>query len=96
MGLGFQVIARLKFLRGTALEPFGHSEEPRTERALVTERIERELAHLSGGTLEHALQVARVPERIRGFGQIKEENIRVARAEWEQLDHRVERGALAA
>jgi indolepyruvate ferredoxin oxidoreductase len=99
MGAIFPLLAKLKFLRGAALDPFGRTGERRTERALIDEyrsRIERELATLSKDTLAHALDVARVPERIRGFGHVKEASIRTAQAEWERLDQPAGPTALAA
>ncbi|HZB89989.1 MAG TPA: indolepyruvate ferredoxin oxidoreductase family protein, partial [Stellaceae bacterium] len=45
----FAILAKLKFLRGTALDPFGRSAERRTERALIAEYealIEELIAHL--------------------------------------------------
>ena len=88
MGTAFRLLARLKFVRGSVLDPFGHTQERRMERALIAEYralIETELARLSGDSLEHAVRVARVPEIIRGFGHVKEASIRAARARWEEL-----------
>ncbi|WP_349654585.1 DUF6537 domain-containing protein [Ramlibacter sp. 2FC] len=75
-------------LRGTAFDVFGRTEERRTERALITEyraRIRHELVTLSADTLDRALAVARIPEKIRGFGHVKHANIEAARREWSKL-----------
>ena len=88
----FKVLARLKGLRGTALDVFGYTEERRQERALITEyraSMEEILSGL-GGTrhAEHyklALGIARIPEQIKGFGHVKERNLRVARQNWDGL-----------
>nr|ART90369.1 indolepyruvate ferredoxin oxidoreductase, alpha and beta subunits [uncultured bacterium] len=89
MKLGFHVLARMKGLRGTVLDPFGRTEERRTERALIAEyreRVRRELQGLDAGSLPHALAVARTPEKIRGFGHVKQASIERARADWSALE----------
>jgi indolepyruvate ferredoxin oxidoreductase len=86
---GFKVLAKFKGLRGTALDVFGKTEERVTERALIREymqQIDRVLEKLSDSTHAHALEVARVPETIKGFGHVKERNIRAARALWASLN----------
>ncbi|HEY5763737.1 MAG TPA: DUF6537 domain-containing protein, partial [Rhodocyclaceae bacterium] len=68
------VLARLRFLRGSALDPFGHSTERRAERALADEYerdISAALASLSAGNYETAVELARLPESIRGYGPLK-------------------------
>ena len=84
----FRVLSKLKFLRGTALDPFGHTEERRTERALIgqyRQGIETVLATLGPQTREHALEVARWPEAIKGYGHVKERHLAKAQARWAQL-----------
>ena len=88
MQWAFKCLARLKGLRGTALDVFGKSEERQTERALIREymlHIDRVLKNLSEQSHAHAVEVARVPETIKGFGHVKERNIRAARALWASL-----------
>jgi indolepyruvate ferredoxin oxidoreductase len=88
IGPAFYVLSRLKFVRGTVFDPFGYTEERRAERALINEyraHIERVLAALDGRTIGQALEVARVPERIRGFGHVKAAGIRAAREEWSRF-----------
>jgi indolepyruvate ferredoxin oxidoreductase len=83
----FKVLARLKFLRGSALDPFGHTEERRIERALIGQYrrgIESVLAHLGPETRERALEVARWPEQIKGYGHVKERHLAKAQAQWAQ------------
>jgi indolepyruvate ferredoxin oxidoreductase len=75
-------------LRGTALDPFGRSEERRTERALIGEyraAIDELLAGLSAERLPLALEIARVPEEIRGYGHVKARHLEAARAKWTRL-----------
>jgi indolepyruvate ferredoxin oxidoreductase len=88
MHTAFRVLAKLKGLRGTALDVFGRTEERRTERALIVEyrqTIERVLASLSAGNHGLALEIARIPEQIKGYGHVKERNLAAARAQWNQL-----------
>ena len=84
----FRVLARLKFLRGTPFDPFGHTAERRTERALVDEYRERidELLHsLNADNHALAVQVARVPEDIRGYGHVKQRHLAAAQAKVQAL-----------
>jgi indolepyruvate ferredoxin oxidoreductase len=80
----FRVLARLKGLRGTALDPFGYSRERRTERRLVGDfeaLVEEILGRLDAGNHALAVGLATVPQKIRGFGHIKERNLTAAKAE---------------
>ena len=81
-------LARLKWLRGTAFDPFGRTAERRAERALIGEYealVEELLAGLRADRLEQALELARLPEQIRGFGHVKERNLAQARERWQAL-----------
>ena len=85
----FKVLARLKGLRGTALDVFGYTHERQSERALIAEymqQIENILSSLSLETHAHAVKVAQVAENIKGFGHVKERNIRTAKALWASLE----------
>ena len=82
------VLAKLKGLRGTALDLFGRTEERRMERALIAqyrEDIERILAGLNADNHALALEIARLPEQIRGFGHVKERHFKAAQSRREQL-----------
>ena len=84
-----RVLARLKFLRGTALDPFGYTQERREERALAEaywQRIDAALPGLNADNHAHWVAVARVAEGIRGFGHVKARNLAAAQAAWAQLD----------
>ncbi len=88
MLMGFKVLAKLKFLRGTALDVFGRSDERRTERALVGEyqsSLNVILAQLTADNHSLAVDVARIPEQIKGFGHVKERNLKAARSQWTAL-----------
>ena len=70
----FRALARMKGLRGTALDPFGRAAVRRVERALPGEYrglIDRALAGLSPATYEKAVTLARLPDVIRGYEDIK-------------------------
>jgi indolepyruvate ferredoxin oxidoreductase len=79
----FALLARLKRLRGTWLDPFGRSAERRMERQLIVdyERTVRELiAALTPENHALAIEIATLPERIRGFGHVKEGNLAQAKS----------------
>jgi indolepyruvate ferredoxin oxidoreductase len=84
----FKVLHRMKFLRGTPLDPFGYTEERRMERALIRD-YERTVEELVKGLTpqNHALavQIASVPEEMRGFGYIKKRNVEAARKKRDAL-----------
>ncbi len=85
----FKLLAKLKALRGTRLDILGRTEERKTERALIGEYmqyVEATLQELDAQTHAHAVDVARVPENIKGFGHVKERNIQAARSLWASLD----------
>ncbi|MFM8576709.1 MAG: indolepyruvate ferredoxin oxidoreductase family protein, partial [Limnohabitans sp.] len=85
---GFRVLRHLKFLRGTALDLFGRTEERRTERALIQEyksAIDTVLAGLKADNHAQALEMARIPEKIKGYGHVKERNLRAVRQQWSDL-----------
>ena len=88
MRTAMQGLARLKGLRGTMLDPFGYTHERRTERALIGEyraSIEEVLAKLSAGKLALAVDIANIPQDIRGFGHVKERHLAAARPKWQAL-----------
>jgi indolepyruvate ferredoxin oxidoreductase len=84
----FRMLRAMKGLRGTALDPFGHAEVRRVERALIGEYralIDRVLADLSPATYERAVQVAGLPDLIRGYEDIKLANVARFREEVRKL-----------
>jgi len=85
---GFRLLARLKGLRGTALDIFGKTGERRTERALIGEykdSVEEVLASLNAANHATGVEIARIPEQIKGYGHVKERNLKVARLQWQGL-----------
>ncbi len=84
----FKVLARLKGLRGTPLDIFGRTEERRGERALIGQyraSLEQVTAGLDASNHALALEIARIPDQIKGFGHVKARNLASARIQWEQL-----------
>ena len=80
----FAGLAKLKVLRGTALDIFGYSSERKTERRLVGEyegMIDYVAARLTADNHALAVALAALPEKIRGFGHVKERHLKVALAE---------------
>ena len=85
---GFRFLAKLKGLRGTALDVFGRTEERRTERALIGEyraAIDEVLSGLNAGNHAAAVEIASLPEQIRGYGHVKARNLAAARTRWDAL-----------
>jgi indolepyruvate ferredoxin oxidoreductase len=80
----YKILARLKFLRGTAFDPFGRTVERRTERALVRDyeaMLEEILAKLTPDNHHLAVGLANIPEKIRGFGHVKARHLTAAKAD---------------
>jgi indolepyruvate ferredoxin oxidoreductase len=84
----FRVLAKLKGLRGTALDVFGRTEERRTERQLIADyerTIDEVLGRLDRDRLATAVAIASVPEEIRGFGHVKMRHLKAAKAKEAEL-----------
>jgi indolepyruvate ferredoxin oxidoreductase len=82
----FRILAPLKFLRGTAWDPFGYTHERKAERALVREYravVQAFLPQLSSSNYGEALAFATLPEGIRGFGHVKARHGAQVRPQWE-------------
>ena len=78
MHRAFGLLARLKFLRGTALDVFGYTAERRMERALIGEyesRVNRVLDQLSAENHGAAVELLGYPDRIRGYGLVKDASL---------------------
>jgi indolepyruvate ferredoxin oxidoreductase len=85
---GFKLLKHLKLLRGTPLDIFGNTEEREMERALIGEyigSIEEVLAKLSLDNYALALEIANLPEAIKGYGHVKARNIEAVRSKWNGL-----------
>jgi indolepyruvate ferredoxin oxidoreductase len=80
----FKLLARFKRLRGGALDVFGYTTERRVERRLIAEyeaTLRRLIAGLSPVNHAVAVEIARLPLNIRGYGHVKERNLVSVRAE---------------
>ena len=72
------VLKSFKFLRGTPLDVFGWSAHRRLERSLIAwyrDLITQVTANLTPETLPQALEIAVLPDQIRGYEKIKEQSI---------------------
>jgi indolepyruvate ferredoxin oxidoreductase len=88
---GFRLLARLRKLRGTAFDVFGYTDERKMERALIGEYRKVVLALLDGLTKENyglAVEIAALPEKVRGFGHVKAKAVAQYREELRQLQER--------
>ena len=74
----FKILSKFKFLRGTLLDPFGKTKERKMERFLINQYINdinKILNELNTKNISLAVQIASIPEMIRGYGHVKEENM---------------------
>ena len=85
---GFALLACLKGLRGGSFDPFGKTEERRMERALIIDyqaTIAELLRALTADRLAAAVEIARLPEDIRGYGHVKARHLAAVRPKWDRL-----------
>jgi indolepyruvate ferredoxin oxidoreductase len=84
----FRMLARLKILRGTPLDPFGYAPERRMERKLIGwyESLLTELLPLlHAGTVGPLAEIAALPMEIRGYGPVKEAAVEKVQAKVSDL-----------
>ena len=84
----FKILSKFKFLRGTIFDPFGKTQERRKERLLINQYlndINSILDKMNSKNVTLAIQIASIPEMIRGYGHVKEENISKASEKREDL-----------
>jgi indolepyruvate ferredoxin oxidoreductase len=85
---GFKLLKHLKVLRGTPLDVFGYTEERQSERALIAQyqsSVDTLLGQLNASNHALAVEMARIPEQIKGFGHVKARNLAAAREKWNSL-----------
>ena len=73
----FRAMARLRFLRGSWLDPFRNTDERKLERKLIAEfeaDMDDLLSGLSAANHAAAVRIASLPETIRGYGRVKAAN----------------------
>jgi indolepyruvate ferredoxin oxidoreductase len=84
----FRLLAKLKGLRGTPFDPFGMTEERRTERRLIHEyevTVDELLGRLGRDNHKLAVEIASIPDRIRGFGHVKRRQLSEAKKKEAEL-----------
>jgi len=84
----FRLLAQFKGLRGTALDIFGRTEERSAERALIDEyaaTVEQLLAKLTPASHALAVEIASIPEMIRGYGHVKMRHLKQAQKQRAEL-----------
>ncbi|WP_367183481.1 DUF6537 domain-containing protein, partial [Phenylobacterium sp.] len=93
LDLAFPTLAKFKGLRGGPLDIFGKTAERKMERRLIADfeaDLDRLVAGLDQGRHHLAVQIAQVPQQIRGFGHVKDASVGPAKAEakrlWKQWD----------
>ena len=77
----FRLLARLRFLRGTPIDIFGYSQERKRERRLIEDyrgTVESLLPALTPANHALAVEIASVPEHIRGYGHVKDRHLAAA------------------
>jgi indolepyruvate ferredoxin oxidoreductase len=78
----FRLLTKLKGLRGTPLDIFGYTAERRLERQLIKDykkTLEDLSQRLTSGNYDLAVEIASLPEHIRGYGHVKEEHLKKAK-----------------
>jgi len=84
----FRVLSKMKTLRGTAFDIFGRTAERRQERQLITDYealIEELLPQLAAHNHAIAVELASIPEHIRGYGHVKQRHLKAAKAKEAEL-----------
>jgi indolepyruvate ferredoxin oxidoreductase len=79
----FRVLTQFKGLRGTPFDPFGRSLERRTDRKLIADYealLEEIIARLTPQNHHLAVGLAVIPEKIRGFGHVRQRHLAAAKA----------------
>jgi indolepyruvate ferredoxin oxidoreductase len=88
MMTAFRVLAKLKALRGTPFDPFGMTAERRTERQLIRDyegTVSELLERLNRDNHKLAVDIASIPDRIRGFGHVKRRHLNEAKTKEAEL-----------
>ncbi|GAB5467147.1 MAG: indolepyruvate ferredoxin oxidoreductase family protein [Rhodospirillales bacterium] len=84
----FKLLARLRRLRGTRFDIFGYTEERKMERGLIVDYealVAEVLENLAAGNHQTAVALLSIPEKIRGYGHVKEAKLATAKAEERSL-----------
>jgi indolepyruvate ferredoxin oxidoreductase len=84
----FKVLAKLKGLRGGPFDVFGRTAERKMERALIGQYrqvMADVLSRLTADNHDTAVALAALPDKIRGFGHVKEKAVEAYHAEQARL-----------
>ncbi|MDP1883339.1 MAG: indolepyruvate ferredoxin oxidoreductase family protein, partial [Bradyrhizobium sp.] len=84
----FRMLAKMKGLRGTSFDIFGYSADRRMERDLIVayeKDVATVLGVLSPVTLDTAIEMLSLPDRIRGYGPVKEKAAQAAKIRYAEL-----------
>ncbi|MDI1263355.1 MAG: 2-oxoacid:acceptor oxidoreductase family protein, partial [bacterium] len=84
----FRNLAKFRFLRGTPLDIFGYSTDRKLERALIADYekdVANVLGQLSPANIDIAVEMLSLPDRIRGYGPVKEKAMAEAKVRHVQL-----------
>ncbi|MCG3170920.1 MAG: hypothetical protein CALGDGBN_02491 [Pseudomonadales bacterium] len=84
----FAALVPLRRLRGTRFDVFGYSAERREERRLIADYemlVGRVLERLDRDHFDTAVELAALPQSIRGFGHVKAASVRKVRAREQRL-----------
>jgi indolepyruvate ferredoxin oxidoreductase len=93
----FRVLRAGRRLRGTPFDPFGRQAGRREERELITwyqELLSGALAMLNSSNAQTVLEIAELPDLIRGYEQVKSDNASRARVRAEDLREQLRRPRL--
>ena len=91
MWQAFKLLAKMKKLRGTAFDLFSRTEERRMERRLIEEYRDTVLALVDKLTQDNhalAVDIAALPEKVRGFGHVKEKAVKQYHADLVELQRK--------
>lgn len=75
----FKILARIKAIRGTFFDPFGWTKERRIERNLIKvfeQDLHIILQNIEQKNYQLLCNIAKLPNKVRGFGLIKQNNIK--------------------
>lgn len=71
----FKLLARMKFLRNSVIDPFGYTAERKVERewlATYEGVLDEVLGRLTAEKMQTAIELANLPDIVRGYGPVKE------------------------
>ncbi|MFD1812670.1 indolepyruvate ferredoxin oxidoreductase family protein [Rhodococcus gannanensis] len=83
-----KLLAKGKVLRGTKLDPFGYAHVRRVERELLahyTETVRELAATLTVESYDRAVEIAALPDLVRGYESVKLGNVETYRARLREL-----------